>query len=203
MSQINRGSGVVTPSCSSHQFRIFKRSGERRAFRLERTFWAVLERAAKQQEKRIGDLVFDIIYQSEDANNLSSVLRGYALSWLDEQARVHSVKLVSEAAFVVFNTSPSAGFIFDENRHVISYNKAMIGFMNQCAGSSSVEIREVRLSFELTIPSIFEIIGNKSGKVVECGFRFVFSGKTVAERARISQLVTLPHEPRRLLAFVL
>lgn len=188
---------------SSHQFRIFKRDGERRAFRLETAFWDVLERAAKQQGRRIGDLVFDIIRRSETSNNLSSVLRSYALMWLDDQLRSNDDRIVLTSAVAVLNASPSAGLILDEKHYILAYNKAIIDFIQQRVGPRIPEIKEVRLSFDVSIPKILEIVGNHAEKVVECGFRLVSMGVPVSGRARVSSLATLIHTRRRLLVFII
>lgn len=188
---------------SAHQFRIFKRDGERRAFRLERAFWQVLERAAKEQGKRIGDLVFEVIQAHPDAQNLSSELRCHALAWLDERARIEDSKFAAAAALAVFNAAPSAGIILDEERRIVAYNRAMLAFLQQHHDKTLAEIKEARFTFDLPVPQILEIAGGGGGKMVECGFRFVVNGNPTSGRTRVSIMTTVPGAPRQLLAFII
>ena len=58
-----------------YQFRVFRRDEERRAFRLERVFWDLLEQAASAKGQKLRDLVFSVIDQEPDAKNLASSLR--------------------------------------------------------------------------------------------------------------------------------
>lgn len=193
-------SSLISSAVSPHQFRIFKKQGERRAFRLERAFWEILERAAKQQNKRVGELVFEIVNQSQGVSNLSSILRCYAVLWLDEQVRSIDTRLVSDSAFAVFHASPASGLILDEDRNILSLNRSFQDFMWKKTGYRMEEMSEIRLSFDLTIPQILERVTEKA---VECGFRFLLNGVPVNGTVRISKLVSSPQEARRLLVFIL
>src|SRR5262245_3108206 len=168
------------------QFRVFRRGGERRAFRLERVFWDLLEQAAAAKGQKLRDFVFAVIDQEPDSRNLASSLRSTVAKWASEQNSALSEASGPQSALVVFHACPAPGIVIGEDRRIVAFNAAMQAFIaarrRQAARSEMVD---ARFAFELPVAQIIKFLVEAPGKFMECGFRITLGEEVLAGRCRV------------------
>jgi predicted DNA-binding ribbon-helix-helix protein len=177
--------GAPTES-ADFQFRVFRRGEERRAFRLERVFWNLLEQAAAARSQKLRDLVFSLIDREPDAKNLASSLRTAGAKWASERNAALSETAGAQPALVLFHACPSPGLVIGEDRRIVAFNIAMQNFI---AGRRPHALRsdmvDARFAFELPVGQIIKFLVEAPGKFMECGFRVTLGGEALSGRCRV------------------
>lgn len=167
------------------QFRVFRRGEERRAFRLERVFWDLLEQAATAKGQKLRDLVFSLIDQEPDAKNLASSLRTAGAKWASERNTALSESAGAQSGLVLFHACPSPGIVIGEDRRIVAFNIAMQNFI---AGRRPHALRsdmvDARFAFELPVGQIIKFLVEAPGKFMECGFRITLGSEALTGRCR-------------------
>jgi predicted DNA-binding ribbon-helix-helix protein len=168
------------------QFRVFRRGSERRAFRLERVFWQLLDEAASAKSQKLRDFVFAIIDSEPDAKNHSSSLRTAVARWLSERLIALSEKAPSDSGIVLFRACPSPGMIIGEDRRIVAFNIAMQSFIagRRPHGQKS-DMVDARFAFELPIGQIIRFFVDAPDKIMECDFKITLSGELISGRCRV------------------
>ena len=168
------------------QFRVFRRGEERRAFRLERVFWELLEQAAAAKSQKLRELVFSLIDQEPDAKNLASSLRTAGAKWASERNAALAESVGTQSAIVLFHACPSPGLIIGEDRRIVAFNIAM---QNLIAGrrphAPRSDMVDARFAFELPVAQIIKFLVEAPGKFIECGFRITLGGEALTGRCRV------------------
>jgi predicted DNA-binding ribbon-helix-helix protein len=179
------GDTAVSAEEPDFQFRVFRRDDERKAFRLERVFWDLLEQAAAAKGQKLRDLVFSVIDNEPDAKNLASSLRTSAAKWANER---HAALAESGGGpgIVLFHACPSPGIVIGEDRRIVAFNVAMQSFI---AGRRSHALRsdivDARFAFELPVAQIIKFLVEAPGKFMECGFRITLGEEALTGRCRV------------------
>ena len=180
--------GGKAPSAegTDFQFRVFRRDDERKAFRLERVFWDLLEQAAAARGQKLRDLVFSVIDHEPDAKNLASSLRTSAAKWANERHAVLADSGGGQSGIVLFHACPSPGIIIGEDRRIVAFNIAMQSFI---AGRRPHALRsdmvDARFAFELPVAQIIKFLVEAPGKFMECGFRITLGEEALTGRCRV------------------
>jgi predicted DNA-binding ribbon-helix-helix protein len=171
---------------SDTRFRVFRRGNERRAFRLEKSFWEILEKSAKSNGRSLRDVVFEITDAALPDDNMTSRLRTTAIGWLAGRLQKIEKEGEKQSAMMPFYASPAPGIIVSENRRIIAHNKAMLDYISREKGGAATEsISDVRFHFEIPMPQILTILSESQGRFLECGFRLTIAGAVSSGRARI------------------
>ena len=178
---------AVTPvETAEYQFRVFRRGEERRAFRLERVFWDLLEQSAAAKGQKLRDLVFSLIDQEPDAKNLASSLRTAGAKWASERNATLSGSAGSQAGLVLFHACPSPGIVIGEDRRIVAFNIAMQNFIaGRRASALRGDMVDARFAFELPVGQIIKFLVEAPGKFMECGFRITLGGEALTGRCRV------------------
>lgn len=177
---------AVTPvETAEYQFRVFRRGEERRAFRLERVFWELLEQAAAAKGQKVRELVFSLIDQEPDAKNLASSLRTAGAKWATERNAALAEAGGPQAGLVLFHACPSPGIVIGEDRRIVAFNIAMQNFIAGRRSQLRGDIVDARFAFELPVGQIIKFLVEAPGKFMECGFRITLGGEALTGRCRV------------------
>lgn len=168
------------------QFRVFRRDNERKAFRLERVFWDLLEQAASAKGQKLRDLVFSVIDQEPDAKNLASSLRSAAARWANERNVALAESGGAQSAIVLFHACPAPGILIGEDRRIVAFNIAMQTLIaSRRPHALRNDMVDARFAFELPVAQIIKFLVEAPGKFMECGFRITLGEETVTGRCRV------------------
>jgi predicted DNA-binding ribbon-helix-helix protein len=177
------------------RFRIFKRGPWRRAFRLEQAYWDVLERAAEDAGLKIADYVKGLVdaFAETDANQ-SSMLRVHALAWLqrraDGLARAQEPREILHAALA----APLPCFVISANRALVNFNGEFSSYVvGRAQAASEDDVSKARLSLDVPVDKLIELLSAQPGRAVLCGFTIRTSLAIATGRAK----VTLAQPSRR------
>ena len=180
------GDADAPGEATDYRFRVFRRGGGRKAFRLERVFWELLEQAASAKGQKLRDLVFSVIDQEPDAKNLASTLRTAAAKWANERHAALAESGGTQSGIVLFHACPSPGIIIGEDRRIVAFNIAMQTFI---AGRRPHALRsdmvDARFTFELPVAQIIKFLVEAPGKFMECGFRITLGEEALMGRCRV------------------
>ena len=184
------------------QFRVFRRGEERRAFRLERVFWDLLEEAAAAKGQKLRELVFSLIDQEPDSKNLASSLRTAGAKWASERNAALASSTAPQAGLVLFHACPSPGIVIGEDRRIVAFNIAMQNFIAGRRSQLRGDMVDARFAFELPVSQIIKFLVEAPGKFMECGFRITLGGEALSGRCRVCLYRDGPHGTRQLGAFI-
>lgn len=187
-----------------HQFKVLRRGEERRGFRLEPVFWDLLQTLAGDRGKKLRDLIYEIVDAHPDSTNYSSKLRTIAAEALAAKLQAVEKANARTSSLVVFLSSPAPGIILGEGREIVSYNKAMVDFVQAPRGGRiRGEIASAKLSLDVPVNQIIAILVEGSGKMMECGFRLVLGDEALTGRARVCLFRDGQPGQRQLAAFII
>jgi len=177
---------AASAPATDFQFRVFRRGGERRAFRLERVFWELLEQAAAAKGQKPRDFVYAIIDREPDSKNLASSLRTAVAKWANDRNTALSDTAGTQSALVIFHASPAPGIVIGEDRRIVAFNAAMQAFIAaRRRNAPKSEMVDARFAFELPIVQIIKFLVEAPGKFMECGFRITLGEEVLAGRCRV------------------
>jgi predicted DNA-binding ribbon-helix-helix protein len=171
------------------RFRILRHRGERKVFRLEEVYWALLERAAKDRGLRLSEYVHRALAGREDSNQ-AAALRVLATRWLlskhdDLQATVASDRLLR-----MLQVAPAPCFAVGANRSLVAYNQAFAEIVRSSAGSGAqaVDVASARFSLDPSLQRLFEVLGKGDQLSVTCGYVIQVGDRRRTGRARVMLL---------------
>lgn len=188
----DRQSALPTPretaaTAEATDFRVFRRDDERKAFRLERVFWDLLEQAAAAKGQKLRDLVFSVIDHELGSKNLASSLRTSAAKWANER---HAALAESggggQSGMVLFHACPSPGIVIGEDRRIVAFNIAMQTFIaGRRTHTQRNDMVDARFAFELPVAQIIKFLVEAPSKFMECGFRITLGEEALTGRCRV------------------
>ena len=170
------------------RFRIFRRGEWRRAFRLEQVFWAALEEAAAEKGTKVADYVRSIVEgETDGAANSSSLLRVHAATWL--QARVARLEVAQQQREILHAAlaAPLPCFVISATRALVSFNTEFSAYVTGRAQAASAEdVSKARLTLDIPVDRLIEVLAGQPGRVVLCGFNIRTSAAIASGRARVT-----------------
>lgn len=168
------------------RLRILNKKSWRGSFRLEEVFWSILEDAAAANGKRLNEYIHDLLAEAEPDTNKSSFLRAHAAAWV----RGRSHKAAAELRPALSNAvaaCPMPCFVMSQDKRITLYNSPLFDFLKgPYADPSALSKTSPRISFQIPLPEVVEILRKGASKVVDCGVKAVVAGHTANGRARIS-----------------
>jgi predicted DNA-binding ribbon-helix-helix protein len=182
-------------AAGSLRFRVLKRGEWRRAFRLEDEFWTVLEEAAAAEGLKIADYVRGLLERTgEDAANASSLLRVTAVAYMTGQRdRLLRSTTMAEVVHPAI-AAPVPCFVVSEKRALVSFNAEFSNYvMARTQAVDRDEVGKARLTLDVPVDKLIEILSQPPGRVALCGFTIRTPSATATGRAR----VTLAQPSRR------
>lgn len=177
------------------RFRIFKRGAWRRAFRLEEAYWDVLEQAAHEGGLKIADYVKALVDAQEGSDaNLSSMLRVHALEWLRSRARSLEKGQDTREILHAALAAPLPCFVISASRALVNFNGEFSGYVvGRAQAASEDDVSKARLSLDVPVDKLIELLSAQPGRAVLCGFTIRTSLAIATGRAK----VTLAQPSRR------
>jgi len=180
------GETAAPTEATDFQFRVFRRDDGRKAFRLERVFWDILEQAAAAKGQKLRDLVFSVIDHEPDAKNLASSLRTSAAKWANERHAALAESGGGQSGIALFHACPSPGILIGEDRRIVAFNIAMQSFIaGRRPHAQRNDMVDARFAFELPVAQIIKFLVEAPGKFMECGFRITLGEEALTGRCRV------------------
>jgi len=153
-------------------FRAITVNGRRRGLRLEKQFWLVLEDISRKEGLKIRDIIMKVEKDEGDVKNLASLLRVYALDWLQS----NYLKLTSETSRqrvqAQVNTCPSPTFALSGKSGLKFYNSAFLHYIRSNIAMSESDAVQARLQLKIDMNSadLIEQLRNDNTESVALGF---------------------------------
>lgn len=187
---VSSGSNEDLPGSPTSQ-RIYQRNKKRLAIRLEEAFWLQLDDCAREDGRKLSELVFDVIDKASDGANRTSALRLYCLDWL----RKRLAKTRSSGGNLDIQTAlsacPSPCVIMTKEKAIVAYNTA---FAQNIIAKLSGEAKDVDkgrpLTFKLDTPleQIHEDLLHGKSQYRDTRAAFVKNDKIIRVGARFCLL---------------
>lgn len=116
----------LTPGqlASKPRQRILQRHYRRFSIKLEEVFWTQLETCAKEENRKLADLVFTVIEGGDEPTNRSSLLRAYCVDWL--RKRLFQARLAASQFDIqmILAACPVPCVVITQQRKLAAHNPA-------------------------------------------------------------------------------
>ena len=169
----------ITPQPEELFFRAVSVDGDRRGMRLERIFWLLLERAAKEQNIALSDIA-----RSGNSANLSSHMRAYAAVWADSRlSEAREIASFHQAVRTIL-ACPSPAFIISADRRLRASNQAFQRYIRKFIPAEDAEMasKNLRLQIDMLTTDLIAQLKTETESVVNVGFTFGINERRVRGR---------------------
>ena len=176
------------------RFRVLRRQGWRKAFRLEEIFWETLEAAARDKGLRLAEFVHDRV--AGQSGNQSSALRVAAASWLAQKYQRLRKKTAPARLIDLLQAAPVPSFAIDQSRRLVAHNREFVDLVraDTLAGAESHDISTARLALDVPLDALIGELEKDPGKVLTCGYTIRHDSTRRVGRARV---ILVPAEKGR------
>lgn len=176
------------------RFRVLRRQGWRKAFRLEEIFWETLEAAARDKGLRLTEFVHDLV--AGQPGNQASALRVVAARWLWRRYGELRKKNAPARLIDLLQAAPVPSFAIDQSRRLVAHNREFVDLVraDTQAGSESHDIATARLALDVPLDRLFAELEKNPGKILTCGFSIRLGATRRVGRARV---ILVPAEKGR------
>lgn len=180
--------------CLEPRQRILQRKNQRIALRLEEEFWDQLEICAKEEKRKLSNMLFDILENVEQNGNRAALIRVFCIRWLRQrliqarQAAASSPDLQS-----VLSACPAPCVIMTAEKAIIAYNSAFaetiiagLAAKNRTKAKDSKKNGNIPLTFRLATPleAIYSKLLSGDVRYHDTKASFVQRDKTINAGAR-------------------
>lgn len=176
--------------CLEPRQRILQRKNQRIALRLEEEFWNQLEICAREEKRKLSNMLFDILENVEQNGNRAALIRVFCIRWLRQrliqarQAAASSPDLQS-----VLSACPAPCVIMTAEKAIIAYNSAFAEtIISGLAAKNRTKPKDANLPLTFRLATPLETIHSKllSGDVRyhDTKASFVQKNKTINAGAR-------------------
>jgi len=176
------------------RFRVLRRQGWRKAFRLEAIFWETLEAAAREKGFRLTEFVHDRV--AGQPGNQASALRVAAAVWLTR--RYQRLRKITAPARLIdlLQAAPVPSFAIDQSRRLVAHNREFADLVraDTRADPESHDISTARLALEAPLDALIAELEKNPGKVLTCGYTIRHDSTRRVGRARV---ILVPAEKGR------
>ena len=176
------------------RFRVLRRQGWRKAFRLEAIFWETLEAAAREKGLRLTEFVHDLVVGQP--GNQTSALRVVATGWLKRRYRRLQEKTAPARLIGLLQAAPVPSFAIDQSRKLVAHNREFVDLVraDTLAGSDSEDISTARLALDAPLDALIAELEKNPGKILTCGYTIRHDSTRRVGRARV---ILVPAEKGR------
>jgi len=176
------------------RFRVLRRQGWRKAFRLEAIFWETLEAAAQEKGLRLTEFVHGLV--AGQPGNQASALRVAAAGWLSR--RYHRLRKTTAPARLIglLQAAPVPSFAIDQSRRLVAHNREFVDLVraDTPVGSESQDISTARLALDAPLDALIAELENNPGKILTCGYTIRLDSTRRVGRTRV---ILVPAEKGR------
>lgn len=175
-------------------FRVLRRRGWRKAFRLEAIFWETLEAAARDKGLRLTEFVHDLVVGQP--GNQASALRVAAAGWLWRRYRLLQKKTAPARLIGLLQAAPVPSFAIDQSRKLVAHNNEFADLVraDARADSESHDISTARLALDAPLNALIAELEKNPGKILTCGYTIRHDSTRRVGRARV---ILVPAEKGR------
>jgi predicted DNA-binding ribbon-helix-helix protein len=173
--------------------RVVSHNGVRRAFKLERVFWKILEFAATSKKQRLGAYIAEIVGATGKDDNRTSLLRVHAAEWLSRRLIDSSAKgLAPKTLASIVLSVPSPCFSIDNENRITSQNEPFLKFLQPIVGDGKGDTNAaVRVTFQRDMKAIRELLKQSPRPFVDDRAVIQSASQRTECEARIVSLDTL------------
>ncbi len=176
------------------RFRVLRRRGWRKAFRLEAIFWETLEAAAQDNGLRLTEFVHDLVVGQP--GNQTSALRVAAAGWLWRRYRQLRKKTAPVRLIDLLQAAPVPSFAIDQSRRLVAHNREFVDLVraDTRADFESHDISTARLALDAPLDALMGELEKNPGKILTCGYSIRLGATRRVGRARV---ILVPAEKGR------
>lgn len=183
------------------RFRIFKRGGWRKAFRLEDVVWETLEQAATGEGLKLADYVRRLTGAFGPDVNVSSQMRVSAVEWLSRRCRMLQQRQAPDRLLAAVLAAPLPCFVISGGRELVRSNAEFQAYLAARAREAGGEAPgAVTMALDAPMARVLALLAGDAGRAVACGFSIRAGTATMTGRARVT---LLPDERDWLVGYVL
>lgn len=187
------------------EFRTLTHNHKRRAFKLERMFWQILEGAAAARRLSLASFVAEIIDGKETLPNKTSLLRVTAAQWLiDRAVDVSNRSLSQKMLGQIIKACPVPCFIVNRDNAIESPNGAFMRLLDTFRGERDLPSSgSISLRFRSDVPSLAgRCMASSSGFVLD-KLVLGIGSQTMVLDAQITALQSSTARPLGFLVYIL
>lgn len=165
-------------------FRAVSADGKRKGLRLERDYWSLLDRIAREENVAVGDIVSAIEASGQNAGNLTSAVRVFVAHWLDERLRGLRGRMSPTAVNGLVNACPSPAFALSAARQLRFHNPAFLRYIRMTMPSEEVDQveRRLRLQIDMNMDDLLRELRETDRAFVALGFAIGINERRVRGR---------------------
>ncbi len=167
------------------RFRVLRRQGWRKAFRLEAIFWQTLEAAARDSGLRLSEFVHELV--AGRPGNQASALRVAAAGWLWRHYWRLQEKTAPERLIGLMQAAPVPSFAIDQSRRLVAHNREFVDLVRADSqiGSEGSDISTARLALDVPLDALIGELEKDPTKVLTCGYSIRLGATRRIGRARV------------------
>ena len=153
-------------------FKAVNVESRRRGLRLEKGFWSVLDHISKQKGLRISDIVHQLDLKFPSNKNTASILRVYALNWLEEQYKVLNTGSSLKMLQAQITACPSPNFVLSSQTGLTFYNAAFIQYIRTNVPVFKLDTMhsKIQLKIDMNTTELINKLQEKGVESVSLGF---------------------------------
>jgi predicted DNA-binding ribbon-helix-helix protein len=171
------------------RFRIFKRGGWRKAFRLEDVFWETLDQAAAGEGVKLADYVKRLTDTLGPDVNVSSQMRVRAVEWLAQRCRALADGQSTDRLMGSVLAAPVPCFVISAGRELVRSNAEFQAYLGKRARESGgAPAAGVTMALDAPVARIVALLSAQEGRALACGFIIRSGAATMNGRARVTLL---------------
>jgi predicted DNA-binding ribbon-helix-helix protein len=176
------------------RFRVLRRQGWHKAFRLEEIFWETLQAAAQDKGLRLTEFVQDRL--AGQPGNQTSALRVAAAGWLWRRYNRLRKKTAPARLIDLLQAAPVPSFAIDQSRRLVAHNREFADLVraDTRAGTESHDISTARLALDVPLDALMGELEMNPGRVLTCGYSIRLGATRRVGRARV---ILVPAEKGR------
>lgn len=192
------------PGISDVEFRTLTHKHKRRAFKLERLFWRILEGAASANKTPLAEFVAGIVSKHEDSSNRTSLLRVSAAQWLMSRLLELSEKsLGTKTLGSITRASPTATFIVNTSNAIEWPNESFLRLLEQVRSTRGApEAGPISIRFRSDVSSLIGRCRSSSAGFVTDEIVLTIGGQMQVLEARIAAIESTTARPMGFVVYI-
>lgn len=169
------------------RFRVVRQEDWRKGIRLEQLYWNALGEAARASGETLAGLVRRIAGEDAEGNATARLRVAAARHLSDEAARLRGA-LNPRRVVAAMQAAPVPSFAVTRDRRIYSCNREFMALVHANLATGIQQTRgldTVRLSFDVPIPRLLDVLNDSDKEAVLCAFRVNADGTGFSGNARV------------------
>ena len=189
---------------SDIEFRTLTHKQKRRAFKLERMFWKILEGAAAADRKSLAEFVAGVLAEREKHPNKTSLLRVAAAQWLiDKVVDVSNRSMSQKMLGQIVKASPMPCFLVSGEHAIESPNGAFMKMLDSMQAERGQPTGgAISIRFRSDVPSLTKRCKTSAAGFVTDELILSIGGEARILNAQITALESAGGRPMGFLIYI-